>query len=142
MKFYIWAERLPDKIDFIDYWYNLFLSKTKAQIESSPADNINAFHWTRWREDFEEFTDGYEPLPGESYSSNMRQWFGQYMQFLVYGLDTPSKIIAEHYGKGVFFDTMEDWFRYHTFGVDQFIQTFTETYGLPPGVTRLVDLYM
>lgn len=142
LKFQSWAERLPDDVDFIDYWYNLFLSKTKERIESSLADNINAFYWTRWREDFEEFTDGYKPLQGEGYSPDMRQWFGQYMQFLVYGLDTPSRKTADHYGIEVFRDTMENWFRFHTFGVDQFIQSFTETYGLPPDVTQLVDLHM
>ena len=142
LKFYCWAEQLPNDVDFIDYWYNLFLSKTKAQIESSIADNINAFHWTRWQEDFEEYTDGYQPQPGDGYSADMRQWFGQYMQCLVYGLDTPSRQIAEHYGKEVFLATMEDWFRYHTFGVDQFIQNFAERFGLPPGVSQLVTLHL
>ena len=142
LKFYAWAERLPDNIDFIDYWYNLYLSKTKARIESSLADNINAFHWTRWQEDFEVFTDGYKPLPGHGYTANMRQWFGQYMQFLVYGLDTPSRLLAEHYGKDVFLDTMEDWFKYHTFGADQFVQNFAEKYGTPGSVTGIVELHM
>lgn len=131
LKFYTWAERLPDEIDFVDYWYNLFLSETKARIESSIADNINAFHWTRWREDFEIYVDGYKPLDGVGYTPAIRQWFAQYMQFLVYALDAPSKQIAEHYGKSVFQDTVGDWFQYHTFGTNKFVQDFTEKHGMP-----------
>ena len=142
LKFGGWAESLPDDIDFLDYWYNLFLSKTKAQIESSILDNINAFHWTRWREEFEEYIDGYKPIPGNGYDSEIRLWFGEYMQYLVYGLDTPSFKIASHYKKDVFQSVFDDWFVYHTFGVDQFIENFTERFGLPPGVNSLVALHM
>lgn len=126
-----WASNLPEDIDFIDYWYNLSLSKTKAQIESDPTHKINAFHWTRWKEDFEEFVDKYEIKPGEAYEPDEREWFALYMQYLVYGLQMSGKQIAEHYGKNVFVAMMNGWYRYHTFGVDLFIETFAEKFGLP-----------
>jgi hypothetical protein len=129
-----WAASLSENIDFIDYWYNFALSKTKAQIESDSTHKISTFHWTRWQEDFEKFADKYEVKPGESYALDEREWFAHYMQYLVYGLRLPSKQIAEHYGKDAFIKVMNGWFRYHTFGVDLFIETFAGKFGTPDNV--------
>jgi len=131
IKFGGWASNLPENTDFIDYWYNLCLSKTKAQIESDPTHKINAFHWTRWKEDFEEFVDKYEVKSGESYTPEEREWFAHYMQYLVYGLQLPGKQIAEHYGKNVFTAIINGWSKYHTFGVDLFIETIADRFGVP-----------
>ena len=141
-KFSHWAGRLPETIDFIDYWYHFFLSKTKEKIESDPMHHINAFHWTRWQEDFEDFVDRYTPRPGEAYSEEERSWFAAYMQYLVYAMQLLSRNIAEHYGKDVFTNVMGNWFQYHCFGVDQFITRFVEKYGLPTEVTEVKELRM
>ena len=131
-----WAIALPDTIDFIDYWYNLSLSETKSKIESSIANNINAFHWTRWKEDFEEFVDGYKLQPGEGFSEQEREWFAMYSQYLVYELQLSSREIALYYGKGMFVELMRGWFKYHTFGTNLFMDHFTERFGLPPRVEK------
>jgi len=141
LKFGSWASELPDDVDFIDYWFNLFLSQTKALIDSNPMHKINAFHWTRWQEDFEQFVDGYKPTHGASFSADQREWFACYMQYVVYGLQLTAKQIAEHYGKDVFLDVMRGFSRYHTFGVDLFVETFAGKFGLPSGRT-VHALYM
>ena len=130
-KFASWAENLPDNVDFIDYWYNLFLSQTKKRIECNLMDNINAFHWTRWREDFEEYVDMYTPINGNGFSANTRQWFGFAMQCLVYNLQMTSIQIADFYGKDIFCSVVDDWFKYHTYGIDQFAENFVERFGVP-----------
>ena len=131
-----WAIDLPNNIDFLDYWYNLSLSETKYKIESSVANNINAFHWTRWKEDFEEFVDGYKPQPGDGFSEQEREWFAMYSQYLVCELQISSKEIAVHYGKDMFVRLMKGWFKYHTFGTNLFMDHFSEKFGLPPGITK------
>lgn len=147
LKFGSWAGSLPETIDFTDYWYNLFLSETKAMIESSPMNKINAFHWTRWQEDFER---EYIPVAGDSDTSatedyevisRSREWFACYMQYLVYALQMPSKVIARFYGKEVFISVMSGWRRYHTFGVDHFVAVFADKYGLPAGC-HIMELNM
>ena len=133
-----WAKSLSDEVDFIDYWYNLFLSETKYKIEESIMNNINSFHWTRWQEDFEEFVDKYKPITGtENFYANEREWFAVYMQYLIYAFQIPGKNIALFYGKDVFKDIISDWHKYHTFGADQFVENITEKYGLSPEVTSV-----
>ena len=129
-----WAGNLADDTDFIDYWYNLSLSKTKFEIETDFMNRINAFHWSRWKEDFEEFTDGYQVVCGEGYSASMREWFAMYTQYLVYAFQVSSRDLARHYDKAIYRDIMYDWFKYHTFGVDQFVENIVMKYGLPSGV--------
>ena len=135
LKFGGWAKSIPDSIDFVDYWFNLFLSKTKAQIEEHKANTINAFHWTRWKEDFESFVDMYQPFDGvEVYYELERSWFARYMQYLVCGLQLPSAEIARWYGKDQFREIIRNWFRYHTFGGNLFVEyVISEHGGLPPG---------
>ena len=128
-----WAANLDDDTDFIDYWYSLSLSDTKRGIESNPMNKINAFHWTRWKEDFEEFVDGYSIIPGDGYSSREREWFAMYTQYLVYAFQVSSSFLAGHYGKETYRDIIADWYRYHTFGVDQFAENIASKHGLPPG---------
>jgi len=135
-----WAEHLPEDIDFIDYWYNLFLSKTKARIESDPMDNINAFYWNRWKNDFEIYVDKYDPIPGNGRHAEERFFFGWYMQYVVYALRTPSCRIAEYYGKDVFQKVLDGWFKYHTFGSNLFMVHFSDNFGLPPEVTEVFRL--
>ena len=138
-----WATALPDNIDFLDYWYNLSLSETKYKIESSIANKINAFHWTRWKEDFEEFVDGYEPKAGDSFNEEEREWFAMYSQYLVYELQMPSREIALYYGKDMYAKLMQCWFKYHTFGTNLFMDHFLEKFGLPKGLEkpyRLVNI--
>ena len=132
-----WAANLPDDIDFIDYWYHLSLSATKSEIESNYMNNINAFHWTRWKEDFEEFADGYRIVAGEGFSAAEREWFAMNMQYLVYAFQVSSSFLAKHYGKCTYRNIMDNWFKYHTFGVDQFVESITAKHGLPPGVTTV-----
>ena len=135
-----WAEHLPNDIDFIDYWYNLFLSETKAKIESHPMNNINAFYWNRWRNDFEIYVDEYSPIPGDGFQAEERFFLGWYMQYVVYAMQIPSRQIAEHYGKDVFQKVLNGWFKYHTFGSNLFMVHFVDNFGLPPGVTEIVQL--
>ena len=137
-----WAANLADDIDFIDYWFNLSISQTKHEIESDIMNNINAFHWTRWKEDFEEFIDGYRPIGGEGFSSVEREWFAMYTQYLVYAFQSSSSYIAKHYGIDTFREIMADWFRFHTFGVDQFVENIVATHGLPIDVDTVHRLGM
>ncbi|MCL2124384.1 MAG: hypothetical protein FWH33_00155 [Oscillospiraceae bacterium] len=135
-----WAESLADDIDFIDYWFNLFMSKTKARIESDPMDNINAFYWNRWKNDFEIYVDKYTPIPGNGYHVEERFFLGWYMQYVVYALRVPSKLIAEFYGKEVFRQVLDGWFKYHTFGSNLFMVHFVDKFGLPPDVVEVHKL--
>ena len=135
-----WAEHLSADIDFIDYWYNLFLSETKAKIESHPMNNINAFYWNRWKNDFEIYVDKYAPVPGIGYNGEVRFFLGWYMQYVVYALQIPSRQIAEHYGKEVFQQVLDGWFKYHTFGSNLFMEHFADKFGLPDGVTEVIRL--
>jgi hypothetical protein len=137
-----WAANLDDDIDFIDYWFHLSLSQTKYKIESDIMNNINAFHWNRWKEDFEIFVDGYAIVKGEGYSAPEREWFAMYVQYLVYAFQVSSRFLAEYYGKPVFRDIMKDWFKYHTFGVDQFVERIIIKHGLPAGVSSVEKLCM
>ena len=138
-----WARELPDNIDFVDYWFNLSFSKTKFKIEEHPANKINAFHWTRWQEDFEEFVDYYQPIEGgELFYAQEREWFAMYMQYLVCAYQVSSNTIAEFYGKGIYRDILLKWNKYHTFGADQFVENVAEKYGLPSRVTNVVRLGM
>ena len=132
-----WAEDLSCPIDFIDYWYHLCLSEVKKAIEDDPLNKINAFHWTRWREDFE---NDYQPPCGESFSAPERAWFASYLQYLVYAYQIPSKKLALHYGKALFCRLMEEYYRFHCFGADQFTERFADKYGLPPGTGEIVQL--
>ena len=137
-----WAANLADSIDFIDYWYHLSLSDTKHKIESDFMNNINAFHWTRWKDDFEEFHDGYQKIAGEGFSAPEREWFAMYTQYLVYAFQSSSSDLAKHYGKDTYCNIMANWFKYHTFGVDQFVENIVIAHGLPPGVTSVTRLGM
>jgi hypothetical protein len=132
-----WAENLPDDIDFIDYWYNLAISKTKADSDSDIMHRINAFNWTIWQENFEEYVDGYVPIPGEGYDSDNRSFFGRYIQYLVYAFQLPGKDIAEFYGKDIFRKIMLGMTKYHVMGSDSFVENIVEKYGLPPGVIKI-----
>ena len=137
-----WAASFEDNIDFIDYWYKLSLSRTKYEIESDIMNKINAFHWTRWQEDFEVFVDGYNVVVGEGYSASQREWFAMYSQYLVYAFQASSAFLAEYYGKDTYRDIMADWFKYHTFGIDQFVENIVIKYGLPPGVASVQRIGM
>ena len=128
-----WAENLADDIDFLDYWYVLSCSELKQSIDDCITNKINAFEWTRWRNDFEKT---YSPTPGNGYDIETRYWFAYFTQMLVYVLQTSSKNIAEHYGRHGFERIMEKWYQYHTFGVDQTVSRFAETFGLPDGVAE------
>ena len=142
MKFYGWAECLPDDVDFVDYWYNLFLSQTKEKIESSIFRNINAFHWTRWKNDFERYVDGYVRKEGEGFYPELRNWYAHYMQCLVYAYQISSKSIAEHYGRDIFVSTTQMFYKYHCYGIDYFIRSFADKNGLPADATDIVKLGM
>ena len=137
-----WAAGLADDIDFIDYWYNLSLSRTKHAIESNIMNKINAFHWTRWKEDFEEFNDGYQKLEGEGFSGVEREWFAMYTQYLVYAFQVSSSTLAKYYGKDTYVAIIADWFKYHTFGVDQFAENIATKHGLPPEASTVTRLCM
>ena len=135
-----WAESLLDDIDFIDYWYNLALSKTKADSDSDIMHKINSFSWTIWQENFETYVDGYIPMPGEGYDADSRSFFGRYMQYLVYAFQLPSKVIAEFYGKDVYRAIMLCMPKYHTMGSDSFVENIIEKYGAPPEVVQIVSV--
>ena len=132
-----WAESLSDNIDFIDYWYNLALSKTKADSDRDVMHRINSFYWTIWQENFEVYVDGYVPLKGEGYDPDNRSFFGRYMQYLVYAFQLPSRNIAEFYGKDIYASIMRGMPRYHTMGSDSFVESIVEKYGAPTGVSRI-----
>ena len=132
-----WAESLSDHVDFIDYWYNLALSRTKADSDSDIMHRINSFSWTIWQENFEVFVDGYVPLEGEGFDPDNRAFFGRYMQYLVYAFQLPSRSIAEFYGKDIYGKIMLGMPRYHTMGSDSFVENIVERYGAPPGVARI-----
>ncbi|MCL1883465.1 MAG: hypothetical protein FWF81_06925 [Defluviitaleaceae bacterium] len=132
-----WAENLPNDIDFLDYWFNLSLSNVKFLIESDIVNKINAFEWTRWQNDFER---EYQPQPGEGYDRELRFWFADFSQMLVYSLQISSKEIARYYGKDKFAMLAEKWYQYHIFGTDHAINRFAETFGLPPTVKALHPL--
>jgi len=142
IKFQDWAENLPDDIDFADYWYNLFLSKTKEKIEESPLNNINAFWWNRWKNDFEIYVDGYTPVPGDGANPHVRNWAAQYMQYLVYALQVPSKTIAKFYGKRTFEAILGMYPKYHCYGADYFVNSFADEFGLPPEVENINSIGM
>ena len=127
-----WAGSFQENVDFLDYLHNLSLSKTKTKIESCVRNNINAFHWTRWQEDFEEVVDGYAVRDSDTFTPEQREWFACYTQYLVYALQTSSKEIFQYYDKDVFLEIMNGWARYHTFGVDLFVETVITKYGKPP----------
>ena len=137
-----WAASLADDIDFLDYWFSLSLSSTKRDIESDFMNKINAFHWTRWKEDFEEFNDGYSMIAGEGFSSTEREWFAMYTQYLVYAFQSSSSCLAKHYGIETYRDIMANWFKYHTFGVDQFAENIATKHGLPLGVATVHKIGM
>jgi hypothetical protein len=85
-----WAEELPNDIDFLDYWFNLFLSETKTYLDEPDKGNLASFWVNRWKNDFETYVDKYTRIPGEGFGAEMQQWFARYMQYLVYALQTPS----------------------------------------------------
>ena len=132
-----WARRIPDDCDFLDYWFNLFLSDVKCGIDDKEVDNSASFWLTRWREDFEE---NYTPIIGEGFFDYERAWFAMYIQYLVYELQTPSKALAEHYGFGAFKWLMERYDQFHTIGTNLFVEYFVEEWGLPPGVITPVQI--
>ena len=123
-KFADWAKSLSDDVDFIDYWYNLFLSQTKERIESNPLNNINAFWWTRWKEDFEEFVDKYKPITGNGFDADIRYWFASCMQEAVNRLDISSKEIAQRYGKDSFAYMINFWHHYQPMFGEEFVNKF------------------
>lgn len=123
-----WAESLSGDIDFLDYWYHLSISDIKHSIEVSILNKINAFEWTRWQEDFEEV---YRPIPGEGYDKELRFWFADFSQMLVYALQISSKDIAICYGKDGFAKILDKWYQYHTFGTDHAVSRFVEDFGMP-----------
>ena len=132
-----WAENLPDDIDFIDYWYNVSLSKTKAYIDSDIMHRMNAFSFTIWQENFEVFIDGYVPVTGEGYDIDSRSFFARYIQYLVYAFQMPSKTIAEFYGKEIYKNIVLGMPKYHTMGSDSFVENIVAKYGIPPGVSTV-----
>jgi len=135
-----WAKRIPDDCDFLDYWFNLFLSDVKCGIDDKGVDNSTSFWLTRWREDFEE---SYTPINGEGFYDYERAWFAMYAQYLVCEFQTPSKMLAEHYGFGMFKWLMERYTEFHTIGTNLFIDYFVEEWGMPPNVAqpaRIVNL--
>ncbi|MCL1863975.1 MAG: hypothetical protein FWF78_10460 [Defluviitaleaceae bacterium] len=128
-----WARRLPDDCDFLDYWFNFFMSDIKRGIDDKGLDNSTSFWLTRWRYDFEK---EYSPIHGEGYFDYERAWFAMYTQYLVYELQTPSRLLANHYEIKVFKWLLERYQQYHTIGVNLFIDYFTEEWGFPPNVTK------
>lgn len=134
-----WAESLPDNVDFVDYWYNLFLSETLFQITAHPMNSINAFGETRWQEDFETFVDKYTPKQGEGYDGEIRYWYAWYLIQLVYAFQLSPKEIANHYGRSMFEDFHNNWYQYHTFGCKLYLEKFVEKYGWPGGVAEFED---
>ena len=123
-KFANWAGSLADDACFIDYWYNLFLSQTKERIESNPLNNINAFWWTRWKEDFEVFVDKYRPIKGNGYDADIRHWFAACMQEVVNQSNLSSKDIAKKYGKKGFANMIKYWHHYQPMFGEEFVQKF------------------
>jgi len=140
IKFYNWAESLSDDTDFVDYWYNLFLSETKRKIESGISCNINAFHWRRWKNDFEIYVDKYAPKKGDSYFPELRSWYAHYMQCLLYTLQISSKEIADFYGEQIFDDVTKMFYKYHCYGIDYFVGSFIEKYGSPVKIIEKVGM--
>jgi hypothetical protein len=135
-----WARRIPDDCDFLDYWFNFFKSDVKCGIDDKEVDNSTSFWLTRWREDFEEI---YTPIYGNGFFDYERAWFAMYAQYLVYEFQTPSKVLAEHYGFDMFMWLMERYAEFHTIGTNLFIDYFIEEWGLPQNVkrpTRIVNL--
>jgi len=135
-----WARRLPDDCHFVDYWYNLFLSDVKRGIDDKEVDNSASFWLTRWREDFEL---EYSPRRGQTTYDYQRAWFAMYTQYLVYELQTPSRVLATHYGVACFAWLMERYDTFHTIGTNLFTEYFVEEWGWPPGITqaaRVVNL--
>jgi len=135
-----WARRIPDDRDFLDYWYNLFLSDVKCGIDDKEVDNSTSFWLTRWREDFEE---SYTPIKGEGFFDYERAWFATYAQYLVCEFQTPSKTLAGHYGLVMFKWLMGRYAEFHTIGTNLFIDYFMDEWGMPPNVAqpaRIVNL--
>ena len=98
---------------------------------------INAFSWTIWKENFEEYVDGYVPVEGNGYDLDSRSFFARYMQYLVYAFQLPSKDIAEFYGKENYYNIMFGMQKYHTMGSDSFIENIVQKYGKPMGVAQV-----
>ena len=135
-----WAESLPDNVDFIDYWYHLALSQTKADIDSDIMHRINSFSWTIWQENFEHYVDGYVPKAGEGYDPDSRSFFARYMHYLVIAFGVPSRTLAELYGKEVFREIMLGMPSYHTMSSDSFVENIVERYGVPPRVSEITSI--
>jgi len=137
MKLSQWAEyRIQDDTDFIDYWYNLFLSESKKAIDEPETGNLASFGVARWKNEFEIYVDKYTPIHGMGFFGEERCYLATYAQYLVYELQTPSKVIAELYGKPMLGWMMEHYNRFHTFGSNLFMQYFTDEWGLPPGIDK------
>lgn len=125
------AESLPDDVDFADYWYNFAVSKTKEEIDGSIINNINAFHWTRWKEDFEVYVDGYTPIKGNGLHDHWRGWFAAYTQPFIDVFDLPAREIFTFYGKEKFTKMLDMYPRAHCYGVDCFIDDVIDEFGAP-----------
>jgi hypothetical protein len=129
MKLETMARRLPNDIDIIDYWYNFFLSKIKGEIDNPNLNTTTSYSQTRWRTDFEKT---YTPITGKGYEPNERGFLAQFSQYLVLEFQTPSKTIAQHYGKEIFKWLIEREPTFHTIGTKLFIQYVAEEWGFPP----------
>ena len=134
-----YAENLSNEDDFIDYWYNFMKSPVLREIESNMFARINAFHWTRWKEDFERT---YTPVKGNGYSGKEKWWYSAFLHYFQYAIQSSSACIAGFYGKGVLQSLMDEWYQYHTFGVDCAIEKFIEKYNKPGWVENIIKLQM
>ena len=133
IKYSMWLNGLPKNTDILDYWYNLFLSETKACIDED-IDNMQAFWYNRWIEDFLEYRDSYKPIVTEEPNKVDGTYLAYYTDYLVSALNIPSREIVSHYGKESFQWIADEYYKLHTFGENLFIELFIEEFGLPPNL--------
>ena len=124
--------------DFVDYWFNFFLSNVKDEIDKHFLLGINALWYSIWQEKFEEcyFIKDGDPLTGPE-----RYWFASYMEGLVFSFRCSPKIIAQYYGLDGFRRIAEGYQMFHCMGYDAFVQEIITEYGKPDAVERVEALH-
>ena len=131
------TETLGENFDFIDYWYNFFLSDLKDEIDRHIMRGINALWCNIWQEDFEA---GYAVKAGDPLTAARRYWFASYMEGLVFAFRCSPNIIARFYGLDVFAEIAKGYPMYHCMGYDAFVQEIAELYGKPASVNAVERL--
>ena len=128
-----------DNFDFVDYWYNWFLSPIKDEIDKDLMLGINALWISTWRKRFERT---YTVIIGDALHAEERYWFGSYMEGLVFAFRCSPKVIGEYYGISTFRELAFGYPMYHCMGYDAFVKRVVKYYGKPDCVNKIEALHL